>query len=138
MQLKNVSNKIFLVFGGLHVPIFLNLKKCFLRKKVKVTLTFLNGTICFWHRRIVTDLETYYTMTLKWWLTDDYGAYMINTYVHNMESDESTNYSDNEKSNTQNGAMNHSLSFQSHSIIHCWIRLDISNNPTISKIYGTV
>ena len=43
---------------GYTFPIFLNLKKCFLRKKVKVTLTCLNGTICFWYHRIVGDVET--------------------------------------------------------------------------------
>ena len=36
MQLKNISNKIFLVFGGLHVSIILKLKTCCLRKKVKI------------------------------------------------------------------------------------------------------
>ena len=45
--IKKCFKQIFLVFGGLHVPISLNLKKCFLRKKIKVTLTFLNDTICF-------------------------------------------------------------------------------------------
>ena len=60
-----------------------------------------------------------------------------------MGSDESKqrrrNYSDNEKSNTQSGALCHSLrSFQSHSIIHCQIHLDISNNPVTSKMYGAI
>ena len=49
VQLKNVVDKICSVFGGL---LFLNLKKCFLRTKVEVT--FLNDTIWFWYRRIVT------------------------------------------------------------------------------------
>ena len=70
MQLKNISNKIFLVFTGLYDPIFLNLKKCFLCKKVKVTLSFLNSTIYFWYHRTIADVETnstvYDTVTLKW------------------------------------------------------------------------
>ena len=47
---------------------FLDLKKCFLRKEVKVASTFLNGTVYFWYRRIVADVETnstaYYAVTM--------------------------------------------------------------------------
>ena len=56
MQLKNISDKIFLVLDKLHVSIFLNLKKCSLHKKIQ--FDFLNSTICFWYHSVVADIET--------------------------------------------------------------------------------
>ena len=67
MQLKNVSNKIFSVFGELRAPTFLNLKKCFSREKSQGHLNYMFFDVIMikrFHKAADSKFDDAYTRAL--------------------------------------------------------------------------